>query len=138
MKFMAVRSMRESTRKRFLRQSLMPELLELHRLDCQSSHGKMDAYQFCVHELATLPPEALTPKRLLTGDDLIELGIPPGPLLGELLHKLEDAQLEGTITTPEQASVFVEASQPPKAPALAPSSTSERPAVARPDPSNRS
>jgi putative nucleotidyltransferase with HDIG domain len=108
MKFMAIRQMKESTRKRFLRQEIMPELLELHRLDCQSSHGKMEAYNYCQQALAELPPEALRPQRLLTGADLMEMGIPQGPKIGELLRKLEDAQLEGQITTEAQARALVQ------------------------------
>ncbi|MBL8236406.1 MAG: CCA tRNA nucleotidyltransferase [Bryobacterales bacterium] len=111
MKFMAVRQMKESTRKRFLRQDIIPELMELHRLDCQSSHGKMDAYNFCRQALAELPPEALRPPRLLTGADLVEMGIPQGPQIGELLRKLEDAQLEGQITTRAEALVLIEGAQ---------------------------
>ena len=103
MKFMEVRRMKESTKKRFLRQPFFPELLELHRHDCQSSHGKMDNHDFCKSELERIPPEALRPNRLLTGDDLIEMGIPEGPKIGQLLRQIDDAQLEGTITTEAEA-----------------------------------
>jgi poly(A) polymerase len=109
MRFLDVRNMRESTRKRFLRQSHFPELLELHRIDCASSHGRMEAYDFCRREIAALPPEALHPRRLLTGDDLLALGIPAGPRMGRLLRALEDAQLEGTIRTADEARALVAA-----------------------------
>lgn len=109
MKFLAVKTMRESTRKRFLRQELMPELLELHRLDCQSSNGKMEAYDLCKSELEQTSPASLTPSRLLTGNDLIAMGIPQGPQIGELLQELEDAQLEGRVTTEAQARALIAA-----------------------------
>jgi hypothetical protein len=48
-------------------------------------------------------PEELKPKPLITGDDLIAQGMKPGPIFGKLLHEIEDAQLEGRITTREQA-----------------------------------
>ena len=114
MKFMEVRRMKESTKKRFLRQPFFPELLELHRQDCQSSHGKMDNHDFCRAELERLPPEALRPNRLLTGDDLIEMGIPEGPQIGQLLRQIEDAQLEGAITNEAQARTLIEAKTIPQ------------------------
>ena len=107
MKFLAVKTMRASTRKRFLRQQIMPELLELHRLDAVSSNGHLEVYNRCREELENTPPEALTPKRLLTGDDLLNMGIPKGPQIGRLLKDLEDAQLEGLITTEPEARALV-------------------------------
>ena len=107
MRFLEVRKMRESTRKRFLRQELFPELLELHRIDCESSHGRMDAYNYCKEELAGLAPESLHPRRLLTGDDLLAMGVARGPRIGELLRSIEDAQLEGAITNREEAVELV-------------------------------
>jgi poly(A) polymerase len=107
MKFLAVKTMRTSTRKRFLRQRIMPELLELHRLDAVSSNGHLEAYNRCREELANTPTEALTPKRLLTGDDLLNMGIPKGPQIGQLLKELEDAQLEGRITTEQEARALL-------------------------------
>jgi poly(A) polymerase len=111
MRFLEVRNMRESTRKRFLRQDLIGELLELHRIDCGSSHGRLDAYDYCKEELAALPPESLHPRRLLTGDDLLAMGVPRGPRVGQLLRTLEDAQLEGTITSVEEARRMVAAGE---------------------------
>lgn len=109
LKFMDVHRMKESTRRRFLRQDLFPELLELHRLDCQSSHRDLSAYEFCRTALYNLPPEALRPARLLTGSDLLAMGIPAGPEIGRLLREIEDGQLEGVIATRAAAIVFVEA-----------------------------
>ena len=122
MKFLAVKTMRASTRKRFLRQPIMTELLELHRLDAINSNGKLEAYDLCREELANSPPEALTPRRLLTGDDLINMGIPKGPQIGPILKELEDAQLEGAISTEQQARALVAAKTDPQPepPPLAP------------------
>ena len=103
LKFIAVRQMKESTRRRFLRQDLFADLLELHRLDCLSSHRQLGAYDYCLEELRRLPPEALRPARLVTGAELMGLGIPEGPEIGRLLRLIEDAQLEGAITTREEA-----------------------------------
>jgi poly(A) polymerase len=88
----------------------MPEFdlhLELHRLDCKASHGMLDNYEFCRQKLEQLTGEELRPPRLMTGDDLIALGFASGKIIGEILHKVENAQLEGTILTPEDAKKFV-------------------------------
>jgi len=114
MKFLEVRRMKESTRKRFLRQPGFANLLELHRLDAQASNGNMAYHDFCKEELDRLPPEALRPPRLLTGADLLDLGIPEGPEIGRILQKIEDAQLEGAITTETQARTLAETTATPR------------------------
>src|SRR5467141_729980 len=70
MKFKDVAQMRQSTLKRFVRLPRFEEHLELHRLDCQSSHGKLDAYDAVRAFLAQTPPAQVRPPRLLSGDDL--------------------------------------------------------------------
>ena len=107
MVFMNVQKMRKGRLKRFLRMPDFDLHLELHRLDCLASHGMLDNYDFCVHQLRHLDKEDLHPPRLLTGHDLIKMGFPPGKEMGEIMRALEDAQLEGTIISKEQAEMFV-------------------------------
>jgi poly(A) polymerase len=107
MKFAAVREMRQSTLKRFFRTPQFPLSLELHRVDCLASHGDLRNYEFCKETLAVLGQEEIRPPRLLSGDDLIDLGYTPGPLFGTILHRVEDAQLEGEIATREDAADLV-------------------------------
>ncbi len=102
MRFMHLTQMRQSRLKRFLRTPDFDEHLELHRLDCLSSHGKLDNYDFARERLQRLPEEALRPAPLLTGHDLIAAGYQPGPAFKEALKLVEDAQLEGRITTKEE------------------------------------
>jgi len=103
MKFKDVPKMRESRLKRFIRMPRFDEHMELHRLDCGSSHGHLDNYEFVRRKLAETPPEALKPAPLVTGRDLIAAGYRPGPMFGIVLSEIEDAQLEGRIGTPEEA-----------------------------------
>jgi putative nucleotidyltransferase with HDIG domain len=103
MKFKDVPKMRESRLKRFLRMPGFEEHMELHRLDCGSSHGHLDNYEFVRRKLAETPPEALKPAPLVTGRDLIAAGYRPGPMFGTVLSEVEDAQLEGRIGTREEA-----------------------------------
>jgi len=107
MKFMDVARMRESTLKRFLRQPEFEEHMELHRVDCLSSHGDLRSYDFVRAKQRELPPEALKPEPLVTGRDLIAAGYRPGPAFGELLREVEDAQLEGRVATREQGMQLV-------------------------------
>ena len=103
MKFKDVRQMRTSTLKRFLCLPQFEEHLELHRLDCLASNGYTDAYNFVQTKLAEMSHDELRPARLITGQDLIQAGFNPGPSFGRTLEAVETAQLEGEITTHEQA-----------------------------------
>ena len=107
MRFMNVTKMRPNKLKRFLRMPDFDLHLELHRLDCVASHGKLGNYDFCRAKLEELCEEELRPPRLLTGHDLAEMGFEPGPLFGEILRAVEDAQLDGELKTPEDAREFV-------------------------------
>jgi poly(A) polymerase len=107
MRFSHVREMRESKLKRFLRMSGFAEHLELHRLDCSSSHGGLANYDFARERFEHAQPEQLRPARLLTGHDLIAAGYRPGPAFSKLLELVEDAQLEGAVRTREEALELV-------------------------------
>ena len=112
MKFKDVAQMRKSTLKRFVRLRAFDEHLELHRLDCQASHGRLDAYDAVRTFLAETPPEQVRPARLLTGYDLNEMGYAPGPAFQRILGALEEGQLEGSLQTKEQAIAFVKKHYP--------------------------
>lgn len=99
--------MRAATLKRFLREDGIEELLELVRLDALSSSGDLRPYHFCKRKLAEFGPEQITPPRLLTGKDLLVLGLPPGPRFKEILDAVEEAQLEGRLQTREDALAWV-------------------------------
>jgi poly(A) polymerase len=107
MKFGAVVEMRASRLKKFVRLPHFDEHLALHRLDCLSSHRNLDSYDFVRRFLEVTPPEQVRPDRLLSGNDLQEMGFRPGPLFSQILQALEDAQLEGQIRTREEAKEYV-------------------------------
>ncbi len=114
MRFKDVLQMKDSTLKRFLRLPLFEEHLELHRLDCLSSHRRLDNYEFVKTKLRELSQFELKPPRLLTGADLIAAGYPPGPRFSEILSAVEDAQLEGQIRTAGEALELVLERFPPE------------------------
>ena len=107
MRFKDVRQMKPATLKRFVRLPEFDEHLELHRIDCSSSNGHLDNYQFVRRFVEETPPEQVRPLRLISGDDLIALGLRPGPDFKEILGAVEDAQLNGTLESREEALRFV-------------------------------
>jgi poly(A) polymerase len=107
LRFKDAPQMKRSTLKRFVRLDRFDEHMELHRLDCSSSHRNLENYEFMRRFLAETPLEQVRPTRLLTGDDLIQLGFRPGPEFREILESAEDAQLEGRIRTHDDALVWV-------------------------------
>lgn len=108
MRFKDVPQMRDSTLKRFARLPRFEEHLELHRVDCLSSHGNLSSYDFIQSFLAKTPPQEVRPPRLLTGDDLKQMGFQPGPKFKEILAFVEDAQLEGKIANSDDARRLVQ------------------------------
>jgi poly(A) polymerase len=113
MRFGQITLMKESTLKKFLRMPKFEEHLDLHRMDCQSSHGDLSSYRFAQEQLAAIPPEKMRPAPLLTGDDLIAAGYVPGPRFKEILSTVEDAQLEGRLQSKADAMDLVMSEFPP-------------------------
>ena len=107
MKFMHLQRMRPSRLKMFLRQPDFGEHLELHRLDCTASHGKLENYEFARETLEELGEDGLRPTPLVTGKSLIEKGFHPGPSFSKIIEAAEAAQLEGAFATSEAAMDWV-------------------------------
>jgi poly(A) polymerase len=106
MRFKDVPQMRAATLKRFVRLPHFDEHLELHRLDCLASHGSLENYTFVQQFLMETPPEKVYPPKLVTGDDLKDMGLVPGPRFREILLAVEEAQLEGRLQDRESALEF--------------------------------
>jgi poly(A) polymerase len=112
MRFAHVQQMKDSTFKRFVRMPRFDEHLQLHRMDCLSSHGDLTSYNFTRQKIASIPPAAMRPAPLITGDDLIGCGYAPGPQFKKILSAVEDGQLEGRLHSREEAMKFVESEFP--------------------------
>jgi len=107
MRFADAQRMKASTLKRFFRLDRFDEHLALHRMDCLASSGHLENWEFARERFAAMPAEAVRPQPLVTGRDLIALGYKPGPAFKEMLHRVEDAQLEGQINSPEAARSLI-------------------------------
>ena len=103
MYFMDAPRMKESTLKRLFAEPGFEQLAELHRADALASWGNLDNYDYVLERRRTMPPEVVQPPRLVTGDDLKEMGYAPGPLFADVLEAVRDAQLEGEVTSREEA-----------------------------------
>jgi poly(A) polymerase len=107
MVFKDVPNMRVAKLKRFMARPTFEDELELHRVDCASSHAMLDNYEFLLKKKEEFANEPIIPPPLLRGDDLIELGLQPGPRFGEILEAVETRQLEGALTNREEALAWV-------------------------------
>lgn len=103
MSFKDAQKMRLSTVRRMMARPTFEDELELHRVDCGSSHGMLDNYYFLQQKQEEFANMPLIPPPLITGEDLIALGLKPGPMFGKILQSIKDAQLENRISTREEA-----------------------------------
>jgi putative nucleotidyltransferase with HDIG domain len=107
MQFKDAPQMRKSTLRRLLLRPTFPLELELHRLDCLGSHGRLDVYDFLARQAEELKHQPQIRPPLLTGNDLIQLGLKPGPAMGALLAEIREKQLQDELKTPEAAREWV-------------------------------
>jgi len=105
--FSGAQNMRTATLKRFLRKDRFEEHLKLHRICVMAADGKLDTYKYLRSRFDEWPSTALRPVPLISGDDLIAMGMQPGPVFKEILIAVETEQLEGRLTKQEDAFEYV-------------------------------
>ena len=101
--FKDVPKMRVSRLKRFMARPGFEDEMELHRVDCLGCHGFLDNYKLLREKQVEFASEPLIPPPLINGRDLMSHGIQAGPSLGKLLLAVQNLQLEGRLTTREEA-----------------------------------
>jgi poly(A) polymerase len=107
MQFKDVKQMRKATLRRLLLRETFPLELELHRLDCLGSHGSLEYYDFLRDSAEELQRKPEIKPPLLTGKDLIALGMKPGPAMGKLLDEIREKQLADELKNARQAKAWV-------------------------------
>ena len=112
MVFKDVPNMRVAKLKRFMARPTFEDELELHRVDCASSHAMMENYEFLQQKREEFANEPIIPPPLIRGEDLIALGMKPGPRFGEILEAVETRQLEGALRNREEALEWVRREYP--------------------------
>ena len=110
MSFKDVPKMRLSTLRRMMARPTFKDELELHRVDCTSSHGMLDNYELLLQKQSEFASIPLLPQPLVTGRDLVALGLQPGPEFGKILQIVKEAQLENLIHTKEEAMALAKRS----------------------------
>jgi poly(A) polymerase len=108
MVFKDVPKMRVAKLKRFMARPGFDDEMELHRCDCLGCHGMLDNYHFLLAKREEFANEPLIPPRLIDGNDLIALGWKPGRALGAILEAVQTQQLEGKLSTREEALAWVQ------------------------------
>ena len=109
MVFKDVKKMKKSTLKRMMARPTWADELALHRVDCLGSNGLLDNYEFMQAKAEEFSHEPLIPQPLLNGRDLMALGWQAGKQLGAVLTEVQNAQLEGIISTKDEALVWLKA-----------------------------
>ncbi len=107
MKFFGVKEMKQSTRMKLIASKNFVNMLELHRLDCVSSNGNLESFEFIKHIQESTPLSQIKPERLVDGNDLIALGLKPSPFFRKVLEAVMDEQREARIVDKESGIVFV-------------------------------
>jgi poly(A) polymerase len=106
-RFSEVRQMPVRTLKRFFRLDRFHDHLELARIHRVTGGQDLVDYQFARNKRKEWSEKDIWPEPLITGDDLIAMGFPPGPAFKEILTRIEDEQLEGRLTTRQESLDYV-------------------------------
>ncbi len=107
MQFINVQNMKKSTLKRFMARDYFDDELELHRVDCLGSNGNLENYDYVKAKQEEFANQPIIPEPFINGRDLIDLGHPPGPDMGVILREAQDLQLEGSLTSRDEAMTWL-------------------------------
>ena len=101
-------NMRPSRLKPLLNHEGIEELVALHRAEAVAAGGDLGHMEFAESKRREWSAnDQLDPPPLVTGDDLKNLGLTPGPQFKQLLDAVREAQLDATIATRDQALELV-------------------------------
>ncbi|MGB2937433.1 MAG: CCA tRNA nucleotidyltransferase [Phycisphaerae bacterium] len=103
MMLMNADQMREARLKRLFADERFEDLAELWRADCLASGGTEKAYEALMARYRAAGEEDLRAQPLITGRDLITMGLEPGPVFARILDEVYDAQLEGRAGSKDEA-----------------------------------
>jgi poly(A) polymerase len=134
MVFKDVPRMRVAKLKRFMARPTFEDELELHRVDCASSHRMMENYEFLQQKREEFANEPIIPPPLVRGDDLIALGMKPGPQFKQILDEVETRQLEGALRTRDEALAWLRREYAGEEGSKRPTSNVQRPLSKSEDP----
>jgi len=99
--------MRQGRLRQLLAHPLFEDLAELCRADALASTRDLGDYEFVRRAQKEFGGTCQLPEPLLRGADLLATGIAAGPLMGELLRRVREEQLDGSISNKEEARALV-------------------------------
>lgn len=97
MRFVNTHAMRRATLRRLVGAPTFEAELELHRLDCESSHGDLENHRHLTAFREQMRSEPVLPEPWVNGRDVMAMGVREGPEVGVWRKKAYDAQLEGLV-----------------------------------------
>jgi tRNA nucleotidyltransferase/poly(A) polymerase len=106
-RFSGIRESRTASVKRFLRIDRFGEHLELHRIRCVATDASLAEFDFVTEKLKQWSEADIRPEPLISGNDLVSMGLEPGPSFSKILKAIEDEQLEGRLSDRAGALEFV-------------------------------
>ena len=89
--------------KQLMANKLWPHLLRLVRADLIARNQPLRPFTSLAMRAGSIPKEKVAPAPLVTGDDLIEMGLKPGPLFGRIIREIRRGQLNEFVNTRETA-----------------------------------
>jgi poly(A) polymerase len=95
--FLGWPNLRASTLKRLFACPWFDHLLDVIRADALGSMADARFVEEIRAARDAMPPEVIKPEPLVTGHDLIAMGLTPGPEFKRILDAVQDAQLEGRV-----------------------------------------
>jgi poly(A) polymerase len=104
--------MRTAKLKRFMARPTFEDEMQLHRVDCLGSKGDLSNFDYVRRKQQEFATEPLIPPSLVSGRDLIQLGWHAGPALGRVLTAIQNLQLEGGLSTREDALAWLQSNAP--------------------------
>lgn len=110
----AIPSATRAARRRLLAEPHTPDLCRLHGALAQTDKAPDLATPILAALTEELGGDTALPPPLVTGADLLAAGHIAGPALGQLLTEALDAQLEGLLLTPADASAWISSHGPPE------------------------
>jgi poly(A) polymerase len=110
--FKDVPKMRTAKLKRFMARPTFEDEMQLHRVDCLGSKGDLSNFDYVRRKQQEFATEPLIPPSLVSGRDLIQLGWHAGPALGRVLTAIQNLQLEGGLSTREDALAWLQSNAP--------------------------
>jgi putative nucleotidyltransferase with HDIG domain len=103
--------MKKSTLRKFLARKDIDQLIAIGIADCMGTEGNSDFILewkgFIDKKREEFRQLELLPKPFISGRDLIELGMSPGPAFKKILGEVFDKQLEGELLNKEDAIHYV-------------------------------